>query len=222
MQKKQIWIVYSLILCIVFMSGCVGEETFSPEENISVNDTDESNIDETAIIEVPLKEGYARYSDDVLGFLIDYPDDWKLGEVGGAGGNTVVGGVGFSSPSQTEAESMASLFVTVYSNEIDAKWWLQDPEMHDIESLKESGAIYKFENVTINGREGVETIYDPWKLLSRGSFEGPDESTVWFIVFDVDDHYYQVVAFTNNYDQYRDMLETSINSFVIDEEQMAL
>jgi hypothetical protein len=201
------------------MSGCVDEDTFSPEENISVNDTDESNIDETAIMEVPLKEGYTRYSDDVLGFLIDYPDDWKLG---GAGGNTVVGGVAFSAPSQNEVGSMATLGVTVFSNEKNAKWWLQDPEMYDIESLKESGALYKFENVTINGREGFETIYDPWKLLSKGSYEGPDESTVWFIVFDVDDYYYQVIAFTNNYDQYGDMLETSINSFVIDEEQMAL
>jgi hypothetical protein len=205
------------------MSGCVGEETVSPEENISVNETAELNVTETTeqepvtetpVIEVPLKEGYTRYSDDILGISIDYPEDWELGIGGGV---EDVGGVAFFSPRQTEA----SLAVIVFSNETNAKVWLQD-EMSDIESLKEIGVISKFENVTINGREGVEIIYDGWELLSGGRYEGPEQATMWVVVFDVEDYYYQVMAFTNDYDQYGDMLETSVNSFVIDEEQMAI
>lgn len=230
-MKKFLSICF-LILCIVFMSGCATEETASPEEDVSTEEAVDLSVNETKdheeiqaveqepdinspVVEAPLKEGYARYSDDVFGFMIDYPQDWGFSEVGGDG---VVGGKGFDY--SADDGSMASIIVFVHSNETNAKVWLQD-EMSDIEHLKEIGVVSKFESVTINGREGVEIVYDPFKLLTGGNYEGP-EYTLKMVVFDVKDYYYQVTALTNDYDMYGELLENSLNSFVIDEETMAL
>ncbi|WP_135605447.1 tetratricopeptide repeat protein [Methanococcoides sp. NM1] len=69
MQKKQSWIIYSLILCIVFMSGCAGEETVSPAENLSLNETAELNVSETAEHEeLPAVEDEVTLNNEGLAF----------------------------------------------------------------------------------------------------------------------------------------------------------
>ncbi|SET01770.1 Uncharacterized conserved protein [Methanococcoides vulcani] len=192
---KKFLLICFLVFCIALISGCVGEETVSTTE-------------------VPLKEGYIRYSDDVLGFTIDYPEYCELEE---AFGGEFLAGKTFD---QMTTDDWTRLAVLVYTNESDAKWWLnKDIVDKDIEELKEVGAISKFETVTINGREGVEVIFDPSKIEGMGL---PFMTNAFVVVFDVGDYYYVVVGMSSDYDNFNELYENSLNSFVIDEEEIAL
>lgn len=226
---KKFLIVFLLALSVVLFSGCTGEEENTSENNTTVDIVSESNntqyegihisddknitanpveenesISKTPLIEVPLAKGFSRYTDDIFGFSVDYPETWEQAGVGG------LGGMAFN-PSGEDSYS-AAILVTVFSNESEAKWWIADKEM--FEAAEQSGGVMKFETVTINGREGTE-------LISNPVFLSNSDSTVvaCVAVFDVEDYYYTFYAFcSDNYkSNYEKVFETSLNSFVIDE-----
>jgi hypothetical protein len=130
--------------------------------------------------ELPLAKGFSRYTDDIFRFSVDYPETWEQRSVGGLGGRSF-------NPSDEDSHEV-SIFVTVYSNESEAKPWIGDKEM--FEYMKKSGGVMKFENITVNGREGTEAIYNPMFVSGSGS-------AVVCAVFDIEEKYYVFNAFAS-------------------------
>lgn len=175
------------------------------DENLTANPLKENKtISKTSIVEVPLTKRFARYTDDVFGFSVDYPETWTPGDVGGC-----LGGKAFSSSSDP-GSSGAAIITCVYSNESEAKFWVGNKEA--FEEMKKIGRILKFEKVTINGREGTEVIY-------KSMFLPEGDTAQVCVVFDTEDYYYVFSAYAiQDYkSKYEKIIETSLNSFVIDE-----
>ena len=149
---KKFLLVFLLVFSVVLFSGCTGGGEKTSEKNMTVDKVTESNntkpkdiqvseiqnitaetegrnstvnpvkennsISKTLLVEMPLAKGFARYTDDIFGFSVDYPETWEQGGVGGLGGRS-------SNPvNEDSTEQPASIFVTVYSNESEAKPWI--------------------------------------------------------------------------------------------------
>jgi hypothetical protein len=234
---KRFLLVILLILSVVIFSGCTGGAEKTSEKISTVDKADVSNttqteknnqtsenknttvelenedstsnpgeesVSKTPLIEVALADGFSRYTDDIFGFSVDYPETWEQADVGGS-----LGGKAFNPPGEDSYKAV--ILVNVYANESEAKWWTADKET--FEAMEKTGRILKFENVTINGREGTEVVYKSIFL--------PEDSDVAqvSVVFDVDGNYYVfgAAAYENYKSKYEKIFDTSLNSFVIDE-----
>lgn len=236
---KKFLLVFLLALYVVLFSGCIEGEEKTSEKNTTVDRASESNnaqsekeiqtpedknttvefesenstsnpveenksVSKTPPMEVPLEDGFSRYTDDIFGFSVDYPETWEQADVGASLGGKAFNPLG-------ENSYKAVILVNVYSNESEAKWWIADKEM--FEAMEKNGRILKFEDVTINGREGTEVVYKSIYL--------PEESDIAQVsaVFDVEGDYYVfgAAAYENYRSKYEKFFETSLNSFVIDE-----
>lgn len=236
---KKLILVFLLIVSVVLFSGCTGGEVKTSEKSMTVDKASESNnvqpeedaqiskdknitvetegensasnpvgenepTSKTPLIEVPQAEGFSRYTDDIFGFSVDYPETWEpVGVIG------CLGGMAFKPSGEDFCKS--AILINIYSNESEAKWWIADQEM--FEAMEQTGRILKFEDVTINGREGTEVVYKSIFLPEEGDVAQIN------VVFEVEGDYYVFNAFaSDNYkSKYEKIIETSLNSFVIDE-----
>lgn len=174
-----------------------------------------------------LKAGYEWYQDHNFSYRIGYPENWETSGPGVA--NVTVNNVSgkentisFQSPSLTyDSPHEAYMMVAIYQNPYLAKWWT-DPKI-SLEQLKKDGKVSTYGNITINGREGFEVIYDGGMMLF-----GRRTYNMRMIEFDDTPHnlYYQITvwAFSSSesgqivdlYDKYNSTFNDIINSFVIE------
>ncbi|MCX9076173.1 MAG: hypothetical protein OIN88_16230 [Candidatus Methanoperedens sp.] len=187
-------ITIAVIASILAFAGCVGKESTTPTATPSPTSTPKQVASTTTVtltptatltpketVNVTLKAGYKWYQDDDLSYKIGYPENWQINDHGMSmvTVNNISGwfnGVSFSSSSWTSNRPPeATILVFVYPNETLAKWWMQDPA-YDLEKSKEGGSVTKYGNITINGREGYEVIYDPFG--SKTPFVFPISKTV--------------------------------------------
>jgi hypothetical protein len=233
-------ITIAVIASVLAFAGCVGKEpvtptatpspTYTPEQvesTLTITPTPTETPTPKETVNVTLKAGYKWYQDTDLSYRISYPENWQLNEqgMGTIKVNNISGWVNtisFESSSLTSSKPPeAHILVMVYPNETLAKWWKQEPAYGDFDKLKEKGIVSKYGNITINGREGFEVIYDPGKMLG-----GISMANIRMIVFDSDDLYYQITVFANSvsesaqitdlYNKYNNTFNEVINSFVID------
>jgi hypothetical protein len=198
-------------------------------------------------VNVTLKVGYKWYQDDDLSYKIGYRENWQINEQGMS--QIVVNNISgwqnvviFESPSSAfNKPPEAHIMVFVYPNETLAKWWMQDygnvtsegsgikisikndQNLGGLEKLKEGGAVTKYGNITINGREGYEVIYDPF-MTGFGS--KTHLSTIRMVVFDdaSNNLYYSISVYASSmseggqyvdlYNKYNKTFDDVINSFV--------
>lgn len=230
--------IIAIIASVVLFSGCVEEETTQPTETPAVTPTPTSTPEQEAAspttistpthtpeatIEPPdvtLKPGYTWYQDDEFGFRIGYPEDWEERNEGSGEGQEA--GVSFESDVITPSTDNPEAFVAVWvlSNSTSLKFW-ESPdwvERGGLEKGKETGMVLKYGNVTINGREGFEIVFDPFMVGSGSKTPVMRERLVIFTVDDLD---YVVMAAANTpdgdlYSKYESTFDDVINSFVIE------
>ena len=230
-------ITIAVIASILAFAGCVGKESTTPTATPSPTSTPKQVASTTTVtltptatptpketVNVTLKAGYKWYQDDDLSYKIGYPENWQINDQGmsmvtvnniSAWSN----GVSFFSSSWTSNKpSEANILVFVYPNETLAKWWMQDPA-YDLEKSKEGGSVTKYGNITINGREGYEVIYDPFGSKTHSI-------TIRMVVFDdaPNNLYYSISVFASSmsesgqsvdlYNKYNNTFDDVINSFV--------
>lgn len=219
MKRKKLANLISVVLTalVILFAGCVEEETSPEVEDLnvapeSVEDSSESIAETESELEFEL------YQNDEFGYSISYPGDWiiitsaegdmerpdfegdmerpdtegdmEIPDMEGDMGSPVFGGNMEGGVLFEGPESGIMLMVNVVSE-------------YDIDELEASGA----EEVVINGMEAYEiTIQSMPKI------------TMKLVIFPADDRYYVVSGNspTELFDQYADVFDTSINSFVIE------
>jgi PGF-CTERM protein len=142
-----------------------------------------------AVSEPTLPSGYNWYYDDEFKFGIGYPEDWELvPEEEEPSGEGILGVAMFLEPG-----SRINFFLVA----------VEDSEC-DIEKFKATSDYG--EDVVINGREGYDAIRENPMVKQRA------------VQFTVEDRCYGVScnAATDLYDEYAEIFETAINSFVIE------
>jgi len=237
-------IIVAIIASVVLFSGCVEEETTQPTETPAVTPTPtsapEPEMESPTIISTPtptpeatatpratieppdvtLKPGYKWYQDDEFGFRIGYPKDWEEENLGLGEGQEA--GISFGSDAITPSTDIpeAHVAVVVWSNSTSVRFWEKPGwvEHGGLEKGKEMGMISKYGNVTINGREGFEIVFDPF-MTEFGSKTPVMRERV--VIFTVDDLDYVVMAYANTpegdlYSKYESTFDDVINSFVIE------
>ncbi len=234
-------IIIAVITSVLVFAGCVGKETATSTATPSPTSTPKQLVSTPAVtptptstptatptpkekVNVTLKAGYKWYQDDDLSYKIGYPENWQINNQGMSKivVNNISGwqnGVSFGSPSLTSNKlPEANILVFIYPNETLAKWWMQDPAYGDLDKLKTKGMVSKYGNITINGREGFEVIYNP--------FFGREMFNIRMVVFDdaPNNLYYSIWVYANYisgnnqivdlYNKYNKTFDDVINSFV--------
>ena len=169
--------------------------------------TEDATTPTTKIKDITLEEGYMWYGDDEYDFKIAYPENWDIDYASGVSFHSdtlkpyfnisELEMLGISEEDNPKLPE-AYVYVHVQSDPEKAKWW---EYQHDTKIL-DSG------NVTINGREGYQLIFD---------IDGYGEPTSRTVVFTVNDLYYTITAFSisDSYKENEDIFENIINSFII-------
>ncbi len=226
-------IIIAIIASVVLFSGCVEEETTQPTETPAVTPTPTSTPEQEAAPPTPmptpkatwkpnvtLKSGYTWYQDDEFGYGFGYPEDWEEENIGLGEGQEA--GVSFGAdvitPSTDSPE--AHVIVLVWSNSTSLRFWEKPGwvEHGGLEKGKEMGMVSKYGNITINGREGFEIVFDPF-MTEFGSKTPVMSERV--VIFTVDDLDYVVMVYANTpegdlYSKYESTFDDVINSFVIE------
>jgi len=230
-------IIIAIIASVVLFSGCVEEETTQPIETPAVTptpiSTPEPEMESPTIISTPtptpeatwkpnvtLKSGYTWYQDDEFGYGFGYPEKWEEENLGLGEGQEA--GVSFGSDAITPSTDSpeANVAVVVWSNSTSVRFW-ESPDWVEhggLEKGKEMGMVSKYGNVTINGREGFEIVFDPF-MVGFGSKTPVMKERL--VIFTVDDLDYVIMAYANTpegdlYSKYESTFDDVINSFVIE------
>jgi hypothetical protein len=233
-------ITIAVIASVLAFAGCVGKESTAPTTTPSPTSTPKQMVSiptitptpsPTAIptpietVNVTLKAGYKWYQDTDFSYRIGYPENWTTNPPGIL--NVTVNNesgwtntVGFVSPSLISLIPNgpripeATIMVTVSQNQdlVATNW----SEYGGLDALKAKGIVSKYGNITINGREGFEVIYDDGMLLF-----GRPAGNIRMIGFEANGLYYQISVMASNpegglYDKYQSTFNDAINSFVIE------
>ncbi len=223
-------ITIAVIASVLAFAGCVGKESTTPTATPSpTSTTPTATPAPKEKVNVTLKSGYKWYQDNNLSYRIGYPENWEVqdhGRVWTVPANNISRfedwetTVTFISPSYTsEGMTEADISVHVSPNRTNlANNW---SAYGGLDALKVKGIVAKYGNITINGREGFEVIFDPGRM-----YLGTPTGTVRYIIFDTDDLYYQIVARVNTvgdlYSKYNSTFDDVMNSFVIGKQVVSI
>ena len=216
MNKNLVYIISTIliIVSILIIIGCVEEETIistgtptitaSPTSTITSTKTPTpivTSTPEPRRLNVTLKSGYKWYQNDELGYGFAYPENWEVGWIIKKYKDQEIGIV-FNSPQKINDNPEAFIMVTVDS-ELPLIW---GGKIGDLEKGIESGEVFEYGNITINGRKGFKVVGTP--------FSSTKEKRVLFIVNDLS---YMLIASTTDelYAKYENTFEDIINSFTI-------
>ena len=173
-------------------------------------------------VELPtLDPGYEWYQNDEFGYKIAYPKDW-----GTTSDRSVFSIYPLEYTSIYGEEDHLSFYVCidvlVSSNQTESRFWESGVFVGveipiGLEELKEQGRIIEYKDITVNGKDGIEVVFDPIILYS-GSERLAPPTTARYVLFTNDDLDYIVQTKLTNafYDEYKDTFEYVINSFIID------
>ncbi len=214
MKRKSIvyLIVLTFIASIVLFSGCVGEKTTAPMETPAADTTPTSTTEQEAVptsnstpeqkttlatstpevtVELPtLEPGYEWYQNDEFGYKIAYPEDW---------GTSPSGSVFSTYPQEYtsiygEEEHLSfyvEIDVLVSSNQTESRFWeygffIGEEIPIGLEELKEQGRIIEYKDITVNGKDGIEVVFDP--IILWLDLEGlAPPTTARYVLFANDD-----------------------------------
>ena len=209
--------------------------TSTPEQEAVPTPTQNTTPEQETVLPTPtpeavelpaLEPGYEWYQDDELGYKIAYPEDWKTGT--GTSGTISALDIypqGYTSiyGEEESLSSYVSITVRVNSNQTFFRFWetgvlfgLTEVPI-GLEELKEQGRIIEYKDITVNGKDGLEVVFDTIVLYSGSEGLAPP-STTQYVLFTNDDLDYIISTNSNNafYDEYKDTFEYVINSFIID------
>jgi len=215
MHKNIVYMISTIliIVSILISIGCVEEETIistgTPTITAARTSTITSTETSTPIVtstpeprrlNVTLKSGYKWYQNDEFGYGFAYPENWEVGWVIIKYDHEI--GIVFNSPKKINDNPEAFIMVTVDS-ELPLIW---GEKIGDLEKGIESGEVFEYGNITINGIKGFEVVGTP--------FPSTKEKRVLFIVNDLS---YMLIASTSYelYAQYENTFDNIINSFTI-------
>jgi hypothetical protein len=242
MERKSIayLIVVIVIASIALFSGCVEEETIAPMETPAVDTTPISTPEQEIVLPTPtpevtvlpaLEPGYEWYQDDEYGYKIAYPKDWdtmsgKFDLEMYPQGYIDMYPQGFTSNFGEEEllSSLVKINVRVTSNQTVFRFWetgvffgMSQEIPIGLEELKKQERIVEYNDITVNGKDGIEVVFDPIILYSGSEGLAPP-STTRFVFFTNDDLDYTIMTTSDNrfYSKYKDTFEYVINSFIID------
>jgi hypothetical protein len=242
MNKDFLTMIISLTVIIIFLTGCIEEETTVSTETPTAIESPTSlitpmeTLTPTAIptleaawkLNVTLKSGYKWYQNDELYYGFAYPENWEILQNFDLieGQESVVMFMPENLEPSPEDMGMPYITVVIYSNSSQSRWW-ENPDTGSmgfgtsgikgglsLENGTEKGIISHYGPVTINDRDGFEVIHDPIMFVG---FSRTPVATARYIVFTVDDLDYTIMAISKNelYSTYEDIFEEVINSFII-------
>lgn len=201
--------IFFIIVCVIFFTGCVEEEavtpaetpTATPEQTVSTPTPTPMPTPEAAWKpDVKLKPGYKWYQNDEYGYGFAYPENWEVGWVIVKYDHEI--GIVFNSPKKINDNPEAFIMV-MGDSELPLIW---GEKIGDLEKGIESGEVFEYGNITINGIKGFEVVGTP--------FPSTKEKRVLFIVNDLS---YMLIASTTDelYARYENTFDDTINSFTI-------
>jgi len=234
--KKTILIT---LICVIFITGCVEEKVTSTEIPTITASPTSTPEQETVLptptpevtVELPtLEPGYEWYQDDEYGYKIAYPKDWDIMsgkfdlEMYPQGyldmypqGYTSIYGLEEPLSSYVKINARVTSNQTVYRFWETGVFFAMGGEIPiGLEELKEQGRIIEYKDITVNGKDGIEVVFDPIILYS-GSERLAPPSTTRFVFFTNDDLDYIIMTTSDDrlYSKYKNTFEYVINSFII-------
>lgn len=203
------------------MATSTGEEWYVPELNgyakihVTANSLGVTNEDELELLEhgkppalprkvqldIKIPDGYKLYKNNELNFRLAYPKNWDF---------TSTDGIGYSS-FYFKDSSLYSVYVTVEST---GTLNLTEYSEVGMESLKKSlpgVRISEKKSVTVNGRDGIEWVYEYSSPYEDNSAKGK------MVVFVADGKGYVISSLSLGtvYNSYKPMFDNVVNSFFI-------
>ena len=189
--KSKLWLFLLiaaslLVASIAFMGGCTRQPS-TEEPLIPTPPTD------------PVTPGYIRDYDYILGYGFEYPEDWESQIVEAVDGEDTESVQMFTKPG-----TPTTLIVTVKLSNLTS---LEEVKGEIKEDLNKLGmTILEEREIVVNGREGYEVIYKPIAPVKMRQ-----------VIFIANGKNYMLVCSTAEvlYDEYRDIFDNIVNSFVI-------
>ncbi len=191
MAQSKLWLslliaASLLVVSIAFMGGCTRQPN-TGEPSPPTPPTE------------PVTPGYVRVYDDKLSYGFEYPEDWETQVIETVDGEDVESILMFTKPG-----TPTTLIVTVKLSDLTS---LEEVKEEFREGLKGFGrTILEERQIVVNGREGYEVIYRPIAVVKIGQ-----------VIFIANGKTYMLVCSTAEalYDEYRDIFDNIVNSFVI-------
>jgi len=179
-------LVALLVVSIVFTGGCATQP--STEEFVPSPTT------------TPVTPGYIQVYDYKLGYGLEYPEDWETQVIEVVDGEDVESAEMFTKP-----RTPTTLIVTVKLSNLTSLEEVKEEFKEGLKGL--GGTILEEREIVVNSREGYEVIYKPIAAVK-----------IRQVTFIANGKTYILICSTAEplYDEYEEIFDHVINSFVIE------